>query len=112
LSTTMRRFAKDWPNSCRPTDVVAFATAEDFLDYIRTDTAALLIPDVRLPALNGLHLIVAGILNNQAAFTLGILEVTLQVHRGQIMRRMESLSFVELVHMCARLRLPDPDHCH
>jgi FixJ family two-component response regulator len=176
--------------------VAAFATAEEFLDYIRTDMVACLILDVNLPALSGLELqerlrsssapsiifisgqsdiptsvramkagaieflekpidldalnqaldagfardkkqrkriaqlsvlkrrydlltprerevlplIVAGMLNKQAAFALGISEVTLQVHRGQIMRKMQAPSFAELVRMCGRLnlRLPDP----
>jgi FixJ family two-component response regulator len=178
--------------------VVSFASAEEFLDYIRTDTAACLILDVGLPDLNGLELqerlrssctpsiifisgssdiptsvramkagaieflvkpvepdalsraielgfthdrrrrkrvaelselrrrydlltprerevlplIVAGLLNKQAAAELGISEVTLQVHRGQIMRKMEAPSFAELVRMCGRLslRLPDVHH--
>jgi FixJ family two-component response regulator len=175
--------------------VVSFATAEEFLDYIRTDAAACLIIDVGLPDLNGLELqerlrsssapsiifisgntdvptsvramkagaieflikpidadalskaielgfardrrqrrrvaelselrrrydlltprerevlplIVAGLLNKQAAAELGISEVTLQVHRGQIMRKMEAPSFAELVRMCGRLSLRLPD---
>jgi FixJ family two-component response regulator len=175
--------------------VVSFATAEEFLDYIRTDTAACLILDVGLPNLNGLELqerlrssstpsiifisghsdipisvramkagaieflvkpiepdalsraialglardqrqrkrvaelselrrryellsprerevlplIVAGLLNKEAAAELGISEVTLQVHRGQIMRKMEASSFAELVRMCGRLSLRLPD---
>jgi FixJ family two-component response regulator len=178
--------------------VVSFATAEAFLDYIRTDTAACLILDVGLPDLNGLELqerlrassapsiifisghsdiptsvramkagaieflvkpvepdalsraieqglsldrrqrkrvaelgelrrrydlltprerevlplVVAGMLNKQAAAELGISEVTLQVHRGQIMRKMEAPSFADLVRMCGRLnlRLPNVHH--
>jgi FixJ family two-component response regulator len=180
--------------------VVSFSSAGEFLDYIRTDTAACLILDVGLPDLNGLELqerlcsssapsiifisgysdiptsvqamkagaieflvkpvepgalssaidlgfaqdrrrrkrlaelsvlrkrydlltprerevlplIVAGLLNKQAAAELGISEVTLQVHRGQIMRKMEAPSFAELVRMCGRLsiRLPDVHHSH
>lgn len=58
-----------------------------------------------------LPLIVAGFLNKQAAAKLGISEVTLQVHRGQIMRKMQAPSFAELVRMSERLgvRLPAPD---
>jgi len=48
-------------------------------------------------------LIVEGMLNKQAAAILGISEVTLQVHRGQIMRKMEADSFADLVRMAAKL---------
>jgi FixJ family two-component response regulator len=51
-------------------------------------------------------LIVEGMLNKQAAAILGISEVTLQVHRGQIMRKMEADSFADLVRMAAKLGLP------
>jgi FixJ family two-component response regulator len=45
-------------------------------------------------------------LNKQAAAVLGITEVTLQVHRGQIMRKMEADSFADLVRMAAKLGSP------
>ena len=56
-----------------------------------------------------LPLVVSGMLNKQAANLLGISEVTLQVHRGQIMRKMEAGSFADLVRMAEKLgiRLPD-----
>lgn len=56
-----------------------------------------------------LPLIVGGMLNKQAAAFLGITEVTLQVHRGQIMRKMRSESFAELVRMAMKLGLSTPD---
>ncbi|HLX43744.1 MAG TPA: response regulator [Bryobacteraceae bacterium] len=54
-------------------------------------------------------LIAAGMLNKQAAAILGITEVTLQVHRGQIMKKMEAESFADLVRMAAKLGIPGPD---
>ena len=54
-----------------------------------------------------LPLIVAGMLNKQAAAVLGITKVTLQVHRGQIMRKMEARSFAYLVRMAGKLGIPD-----
>ena len=48
-------------------------------------------------------LILAGLRNKQAAAILGISEITLQVHRGQIMRKMCAPSFAELVRMGALL---------
>ncbi len=56
-----------------------------------------------------LPLIAGGMLNKQAAAVLGITEVTLQVHRGQIMRKMEAESFADLVRMAGRLGIPEPD---
>ena len=56
-----------------------------------------------------LPLTVAGMLNKQAAAVVGITEVTLQVHRGQIMRKMEANSFADLVRMAGKLGIPDHD---
>jgi FixJ family two-component response regulator len=53
-----------------------------------------------------LPLIVGGLLNKQAAFVLGISEVTLQIHRTQAMRKMQANSFAELVRMAVKLRIP------
>ena len=50
-------------------------------------------------------LIVGGLLNKQAAFILGISEVTLQIHRSQVMRKMEARSFADLVKMAIKLRV-------
>ena len=53
-----------------------------------------------------LPLIAEGLLNKQAAAVLGISEVTLQVHRCQVMRKMAARSFAELVRMAERLGIP------
>ena len=50
-----------------------------------------------------LPLVIGGFLNKQAAGILGIAEVTLQVHRAQIMRKMEATSLPDLVRMSAKL---------
>jgi len=50
-----------------------------------------------------LPLVVGGLLNKQAAAVLGISIVTLQVHRGQIMRKMAAKSLAELVRMASKL---------
>jgi hypothetical protein len=38
---------------------------------------------------------------------LGITEVTLQIHRGQIRRKMAAATFADLVRMCAAIGIPD-----
>jgi FixJ family two-component response regulator len=54
-----------------------------------------------------LPLVVAGFLNKESAAMLGITEVTLQIHRGQIMRKMAAATFADLVRMCAAIGIPD-----
>jgi FixJ family two-component response regulator len=52
--------------------------------------------------------IVRGFLNKQTAYELGRSEITIRIHRGQIMRKMEADSLAELVRMGNRLGiLPD-----
>lgn len=52
-----------------------------------------------------LPLVVGGLLNKQAASLLGISEITLQIHRGQVMRKMQANSLADLVRMCVKLRI-------
>ena len=53
-----------------------------------------------------LPLVVSGLLNKQAAAELGISEVTLQIHRGNIMKKMGAGSLAELVRMAGMLEIP------
>ena len=48
-------------------------------------------------------LVVAGLLNKQVGFELGISEVTVKAHRGQVMRKMRAESLPALVTMARRL---------
>ncbi|HYZ33872.1 MAG TPA: response regulator transcription factor [Crenalkalicoccus sp.] len=52
-------------------------------------------------------LVVTGRLNKQIAADLGISEITVKVHRGQVMRKMRAASLPELARMADRLKL-DP----
>jgi FixJ family two-component response regulator len=55
-----------------------------------------------------LPFVVAGFLNKQTAADLGTSEITIGVHRGQIMRKMEARSLAELVRMADKLGIPPP----
>ena len=49
-------------------------------------------------------LIVRGLMNKQVGGELGISEITVKAHRGQVMRKMNARSFADLVNMDAKLR--------
>lgn len=53
-----------------------------------------------------LPLVVSGLLNKQAASQLGISEVTLQVHRRNVMQKMAAASLADLVRIAERLGIP------
>ena len=51
-------------------------------------------------------LVVSGRMNKQIASDLGVSEITVKVHRGQVMRKMRAQFLAELVRMADRLGLP------
>ena len=53
-------------------------------------------------------LVVTGRLNKQVGSELGISEITVKTHRGNVMRKMKADSLPDLVKMAARLRLALP----
>jgi FixJ family two-component response regulator len=53
-------------------------------------------------------LVVSGLLNKQVGGELGISEITVKAHRGQVMRKMKAGSLADLVKMAATLRLHPP----
>lgn len=85
-------------------------------DAIERSRDALLI-DLEIQALRGCYesltqrerevmaLVVSGLLNKQIGGELGISEITVKAHRGQVMRKMKADSLPDLVTMAARLRL-------
>jgi FixJ family two-component response regulator len=53
-----------------------------------------------------MSLVVAGLLNKQIGFELGISEITVKIHRGRVMNKMGAPSLAELVRMTERLEIP------
>jgi FixJ family two-component response regulator len=53
-------------------------------------------------------LVVRGLLNKQVGFELGISEITVKAHRGNVMRKMNAGSLPDLVNIAAKLCLSDP----
>jgi len=51
-------------------------------------------------------LVVRGLLNKQVGFELGISEITVKAHRGQVMRKMKAGSLAALVNIAAKLGAP------
>ncbi len=50
-------------------------------------------------------LVVSGLLNKQVGATLDITEITVKVHRGRVMEKMNAKSFADLVRMAERLHI-------
>jgi FixJ family two-component response regulator len=73
---------------------------ESELHTLRTDYGSLTRREREV-----MTLVVSGLSNKQAGGELGISEITVKAHRGNVMRKMKADSFAELVKMATRLRI-------
>jgi FixJ family two-component response regulator len=94
-------------------DAVQFALERDRTR--RDDEKALTQLRSRLELLTArerdvMALVCTGLLNKQIAAELGVSEITIKVHRGQVMRKMGAKSLAELVRMADLLRLTRKKH--
>jgi len=53
-----------------------------------------------------LPLVISGRPNKEIAFEIGTSEITVKVHRGHLMRKMQARSFADLLRMAADLKIP------
>jgi FixJ family two-component response regulator len=53
-----------------------------------------------------MRLVVSGMLNKEAASTLGTQEITVKIQRSRVMRKMDADTFADLVRMAQRLGIP------
>ncbi|TCM46895.1 regulatory LuxR family protein [Kribbella sp. VKM Ac-2568] len=53
-----------------------------------------------------MELVVSGLLNKQIGAELGISEITVKAHRGQVMRKMRVDSLADLVRVATALDVP------
>jgi FixJ family two-component response regulator len=91
--------------------LTSIGTALDRDRVARQERAALHDLQAKLECLSArerdvLPLVVSGLMNKQGAAKLGISEITFQIHRGNMMRKMHADSLADLVRIAGKLSIP------
>ncbi|MDR9780808.1 response regulator transcription factor [Rhizobium redzepovicii] len=91
--------------------LAAIGTALERDEMARQERAVLRELQRRLDCLSArerdvLPLVVSGLMNKQGAAKLGISEITFQIHRGNMMRKMHADSLADLVRIAGKLSIP------
>ncbi len=86
----------------------AVQQALDRSRVLRQELAAMADVQARLESLTPrerqvMELVVTGLLNKQIAYDLAVSEVTVKIHRGQVMQKMAAASVADVVRMADRL---------
>ena len=53
-------------------------------------------------------LVTAGLMNKQVAAEVGLSEITVKIHRGNVMKKMAARTLADLVRMAESLEIPRP----
>ncbi len=87
-------------------DAVSSAVAKDAArrgDVMETSKLTELLASLTPRELEVMNEVTKGALNKQIAFTLGITETTVKLHRGNVMRKMQAATLVDLVDKVRKL---------
>ncbi|MGV8985889.1 MAG: response regulator transcription factor [Cypionkella sp.] len=90
----------------------AVATAVECDRRRRAETEALSAHAARYASLSErekqvMKLVTCGRMNKEAAYELGLSEITIKIHRGKVMKKMEAATFADLVRIAKLLGLAD-----
>ncbi len=84
-------------------DVALARSAEIRKDDTASEEAASLYDSLTPREQEVMQLVVQGLMNKQIAFQMGITEVTVKLHRGNVMRKMDVRSLADLVRVAELL---------
>ena len=84
-----------------PSGKASTVAALPLLTKWKCATSGIAMPHSRDRERQVMALVVSGLFNKQVGGELGISEITVKAHRGQVMRKMQAQSFADLV-MIAR----------